>query len=152
MPIWVHKFLQTLQKFKDWFAWPYDGLPTDEGQIEAKRGKSIADFVQLVTCPVFLLLLNLAQWPHAEKAALGNREMCLRIRSYFLHSTGKTKIRTVFESQFSQCQKKSSSCDSHRTIMNFCKKVNNYSIFALRVELTKADFMAGFTRIGECSL
>lgn len=53
--------MQTLQKDKDQFAWPDDRLPADEGQIEAKKKKGIVDFGQLVTCPVFLLLLNLAQ-------------------------------------------------------------------------------------------
>lgn len=38
----------------------YEGLPTDEGQIEEKKEKSMEAFGQLVACPVFLLL-SLAQ-------------------------------------------------------------------------------------------
>ena len=72
LPICRHKFAQTLQKDKQWFAWSYEGLSSDEGQTGGKK-KSRADSGQLVTCPVFPLLLCLAQWPHAEKTAFGKR-------------------------------------------------------------------------------
>lgn len=53
------------------------GLMKDYLQMKGKLGggekKSRADSGQLVTCPVFPLLLCLAQWPHAEKTAFGKR-------------------------------------------------------------------------------
>lgn len=97
MLICIHKFTQTLQKDKQWFAWSYEGSSPDEGQTEGRKKKSRADSGQLVTCPVFPLLLYLAQWPHAEKSAFRKRYVV----SHFLLSTQHQKGRTVFESQLS---------------------------------------------------